>query len=89
MLLNLSMIICCLFFGKGDLAIVHSQNSIDNGKTALIYIPDDEVITIKKVIKNDDGFELYSMNPNVPIDRKSNIIILGRVIKSHSENAYD
>lgn len=83
------MIICYLFFGKGDLAIVHSQNDIDNGKTALIYIPDENVITIKKVIKNNDGFELYSMNPNVPIDKKANIVILGRVIKSQSENAFN
>ncbi len=83
------MITCYLFFGKGDLAIVHSQNNIDNGKTALIYIPDEKVITIKKVIKNNEGFELYSMNPNVPIEKKENIIILGRVIKSQSENAFN
>lgn len=83
------MIICYHFFGKGDLAIIHMQNEIENGKTALIYIPEEKIITIKKVIKNDNGYELYSMNPNIPIEKKTNIVILGRVIRSQSENAFD
>lgn len=83
------MIICYLSFGKGDLAIIHMQNDIENGKTALIYIPEEKIITIKKVIKNENGYELYSMNPNIPIDKKTNVKILGRVIKSQSENAFD
>ena len=41
------------------------------------------------VIKNENHFELYSMNPNIPIERKERIIVLGRVIKSQSENAFD
>lgn len=83
------MTTCFLFCGKGDIAIVHLQNEIENGKTALIYIPKDKIITIKKVIKNDNQYELYSMNPNVPIDKQTDIKILGRVIKSQSENAFD
>lgn len=87
--LSLLIIICYRFYGKGDLAIVHKQDTIPDGKTALIYIPEDNIITIKKVIKNEKHFELYSMNPNVPIERKKTIIVLGRVIKSQSENAFD
>lgn len=83
------MIICSLFCGKGDIAIVHLQSDIENGKTALIYIPKNKIITIKKVIKNDKQYELYSMNPNVPVDKQTDIKILGRVIKSQSENAFD
>jgi len=87
--LSLLTTTCYRFFGKGDLAIVHKQDVIPDGKTALIYIPDDNIITIKKVIKNENHFELYSMNPNIPIERKERIIVLGRVIKSQSENAFD
>ena len=75
--------------GKGDLAIVHMQNQIENGKTALVYIPDRKIVTIKKVIQNNDGFELHSMNPYFPIEKYSTIKILGRIVKSQSENAFN
>lgn len=75
--------------GKGDIAIVHCQEDIESGKTALVFIPDRNIITIKKIIKTDNGIELHSMNPYFPVEKNNNIKILGRVIKSQSENAFN
>ena len=75
--------------GLGDLAIVHYQSNVQNGQTALVYIPERNVITIKKIIKNDNVFELYSMNPYFPVEKSKDIKILGRVVKSQSENAFN
>ena len=75
--------------GLGDLAIVHYQSNVQNGQKALVYIPERNVITIKKIIKNDNVFELYSMNPYFPVEKSKDIKILGRVVKSQSENAFN
>lgn len=75
--------------GKGDLAIVHYQEDVESGQTALIFIADRNIITIKKIIKTENGLELHSMNPYFPIEKNNNIKILGRVIKSQSENAFN
>ena len=75
--------------GLGDLAIVHYQSNVQNGQTALVYIPERNIITIKKIIKNDNVFELYSMNPYFPVEKSKDIKILGRVVKSQSENAFN
>lgn len=75
--------------GQGDLAIVHYQEDVESGQTALVYIYDRNIVTIKKIIKTDNGIELHSMNPYFPVEKNNNIKILGRVIKSQSENAFN
>lgn len=75
--------------GKGDLAIVHYQEDVESGQTALIFIADRNIVTIKKIIKTENGIELHSMNPYFPVEKNINIKILGRVIKSQSENAFN
>ncbi len=77
--------------GKGDLAIVHIQNEIENGNTALIYLKDVNKYTIKKIIETKTGIELHSMNPTKKEIQTTyeNLIIIGRVIKADVESAFE
>ncbi len=78
--------------GKGDLAIIHIQNDVDSGQTAIIFIKNKKAYSIRKVIKTPSGIELHSMNPYYPIEKISNsneIQIIGRVIKADVESAFE
>ena len=77
---------------KGDLAIVHIQDTIEDKQTALIYFKDKKVYKIKKVVETKAGIELHSMNPTVkeiPINNINNIKIIGRVIRASVESAFE
>ena len=77
--------------GKGDLAIVHIQEKIENGNTALIYLKDSQRYTIKKVIETKTAVELHSMNPTIKEIQTTydNIVIIGRVVKADVESAFE
>lgn len=77
--------------GKGDLAIVHIQSKIDSGNTALVYLKDKNICTIKKVIETKTAVELHSMNPIIKEIQTNydNLIIIGRVIKADVESAFE
>ena len=77
--------------GEGDLAIVHIQDEIENGNTALVFLKDDNKYTIKKVIETKTGIELHSMNPTIREIQTTyqNVIIIGRVVKADVESAFE
>lgn len=77
--------------GEGDLAIVHIQDEIENGNTALVFLKDDNKYTIKKVIETKTGIELHSMNPTIIEIQTTyeNVIIIGRVVKADVESAFE
>lgn len=52
----------------GDLVIVHDQDDVESGQTAVVLINGDEA-TVKKVIKTNEGIELHAMNPYYPIKK--------------------
>lgn len=52
----------------GDLVIVHSQDDIESGQTAVILINGEEA-TVKKIIKTNEGIELHAMNPYYPVKK--------------------
>lgn len=79
----------------GDLVIVHSQENIESGQTAVILINGEEA-TIKKIIKTNEGIELHAMNPYYPIrkftyeDMKNiPIKIIGRVKQAKIKGAFE
>lgn len=77
--------------GKGDLAIVHIQDKIESGQTALVFLKETQNYTIKKIIELKNGIELHSMNPTVKEISISNIkdlIIIGRIVKADNESAF-
>ncbi len=77
--------------GKGDLAIIHIQDKIESGNTALVYLKDKDIYTIKKIIETKTAIELHSMNPIIKEIQTNydNLIIIGRVIKADVESAFE
>ena len=53
---------------EGDIVIVHDQDDVESGQTAVILINGDEA-TVKKVIKTNEGIEVHAMNPYYPIKK--------------------
>lgn len=53
---------------EGDIVIVHDQDDVESGQTAVVLINGDEA-TVKKVIKTNEGIELHAMNPYYPIKK--------------------
>lgn len=79
----------------GDLVIVHDQDDVESGQTAVILINGEEA-TVKKVIKTNEGIELHAMNPYYPIkkftfeDMKNiPIKIIGRVKEAKIKGAFE
>lgn len=80
---------------SGDLVIVHDQDDVESGQTAVILINGEEA-TVKKVIKTNEGIELHAMNPYYPIkkftfDDMKNIPIkiIGRVKEAKIKGAFE
>ena len=80
---------------EGDLVIVHNQNDIESGQTAIVLINGEEA-TVKKVIKTNDGIELHAMNPYYPVkkftfeDMKNiPVKIIGRVKEAKIKGAFE
>lgn len=80
---------------KGDLVIVHSQDNVENGQTAVVLIGEEEA-TVKKVVKTNEGIELHSMNPYYPVkkftfeDMKTiPVKIIGRVKEAKIKGAFE
>ena len=78
--------------GKGDLAVIRVQDDVENGQTAIIFIKNKNMYSIRKIIKTSTSIELHSMNPYYPIEKVSSIDdikIIGRVVKADVESAFE
>lgn len=80
---------------KGDLVIVHDQDDVESGQTAVVLINGEEA-TVKKVVKTTEGIELHSMNPYYPVkkftfeDMKNiPVKIIGRVKEAKIKGAFE
>lgn len=80
---------------EGDLVIVHDQDDVESGQTAVVLINGEEA-TVKKVIKTNEGIELHAMNPYYPVkkftfeDMKNiPIKIIGRVKEAKIKGAFE
>lgn len=79
----------------GDLVIVHDQDDVESGQTAVVLINGDEA-TVKKVIKTNEGIELHAMNPYYPVKKftydEMNTVpvkIIGRVKEAKIKGAFE
>lgn len=79
----------------GDLVIVHDQDDVESGQTAIVLINGEEA-TVKKVIKTNEGIELHAMNPYYPVkkftfeDMKNiPIKIIGRVKEAKIKGVFE
>lgn len=80
---------------EGDLVIVHDQDDVESGQTAVILINGEEA-TVKKLIKTKEGIELHAMNPYYPVrkftfeDMKNiPVKIIGRVKEAKIKGAFE
>lgn len=80
---------------EGDLVIVHDQDDVESGQTAIVLINGEEA-TVKKVIKTNDGIELHAMNPYYPVKKftfedmkKIPVKIIGRVKEAKIKGAFE
>lgn len=80
---------------QGDLVIVHDQDDVESGQTAVVLINGEEA-TVKKVVKTNEGIELHAMNPYYPVkkftfeDMKNiPIKIIGRVKEAKIKGAFE
>ena len=80
---------------EGDLVIVHDQDDVESGQTAVILINGEEA-TVKKVVKTKDGIELHAMNPYYPVKKftfedmqKIPVKIIGRVREAKIKGAFE
>ncbi len=56
-------------FTDGDYVVVHkTDNCFESGAICVVLINGDEA-TIKKVVKTEDGIELYAFNPYYPVKK--------------------
>lgn len=53
---------------EGDIVIVHDQDDVESGQTAVVLINGEEA-TVKKLIKTNEGIELHAMNPYYPVKK--------------------
>lgn len=80
---------------KGDLVIVHDQDDVESGQTAVVLINGEEA-TVKKVVKTNEGIELHAMNPYYPVRKftfedmqKIPVKIIGRVREAKIKGAFE
>lgn len=80
---------------EGDLVIVHDQDDVESGQTAVVLINGEEA-TVKKVVKTNDGVELHAMNPYYPVKKftfedmqRIPVKIIGRVREAKIKGAFE
>ena len=80
---------------EGDLVIVHDQDDVESGQTAVVLINGEET-TVKKVVKTNEGIELHAMNPYYPVKKftfedmqKIPVKIIGRVKEAKIKGAFE
>ena len=80
---------------EGDLVIVHDQDDVESGQTAVVLINEDEA-TVKKVVKTNEGIELHAMNPYYPVKKftfedmkRIPVKIIGRVKEAKIKGAFE
>lgn len=77
---------------EDDIVVVHRQNDVESGQTAIILI-DDEEATVKKIIKYDDYIELIAFNmaycPPKKLTKKNKFKIIGRVTEARIRKIFE
>lgn len=76
---------------EDDIVIVHRQNNVESGQTAIVLI-DGKEATVKKINKFDDHIELIAFNSYYPVkklSKKDNFKIIGRVIEARISKIFE
>ena len=64
----------------GDTVIVREQPVVENGESAVAYLPDSNEATLKKIYKEKNRIRLQPANPEMKPFYKKNVEIQGKVV---------
>ena len=64
----------------GDVVLVRHQLLVENGESAVVYIPEKNEATLKKVYREKNRFRLQPANPKMKPFYEKNIQIQGEVV---------
>ena len=65
---------------NGDTIIVREQPAVENGESAIAYLPDRNEATLKKIYKEKNRVRLQPANPEMKPFYEKNVEIQGKVI---------
>jgi repressor LexA len=64
----------------GDVVIVRDQPTVEDGEKAVVYIPDRNEVTLKKIYKEKNRIKLVPANHTMKPFYEDNIVIQGKVV---------
>jgi len=64
----------------GDIVIVHDQQTVDDGEKAVVYMPDRNEVTLKKIYREKNRIKLVPANKTMSPFYETNVQIQGRVV---------
>ena len=64
----------------GDIVIIREQPTVDNGEKAVAYLPDKNMVTLKKIYQEKNRIKLVPANKTMKPFYEDNVKIQGKVI---------
>lgn len=65
---------------NGDIVVVRDQPTVDDGETAVAYIPDKNAVTLKRIYRENGRIKLAPANPKMKPFFENNVVIQGKVV---------
>jgi len=64
----------------GDVVIIHQQQTVNNGEKAVAYLPDKDLVTLKKIYRDKNRIKLVPANATMKPFYEKNVEVQGKVI---------
>jgi len=64
----------------GDIVIVQEQSAVDDGEKAVVYLPDKDSVTLKRIYHEKNQIKLVPANPKMKPFYEMNVEIQGKVV---------
>lgn len=64
----------------GDIIVVHEQPTVDNGEKAVVYLPDKDAVTLKRIYQERNRVKLVPANHKMKPFYETNVEVQGKVV---------
>jgi SOS regulatory protein LexA len=64
----------------GDIVVVQEQSTVDDGEKAVVYLPDKDSVTLKRIFRDKNRIKLVPANKNIKPWYETNVEIQGKVV---------
>ncbi len=64
----------------GDIVIVQEQPTVNDGEKAVVYLPEKDAVTLKKIYRDKNRIKLVPANKTMKPFYEKNIVVQGRVV---------